>query len=79
MWQTRRGSNAWIGIVALSLLSFVSISSADTGDEALLKQAQSIFGSLPRVMASGKNPITPEKVKLVKYSFTRHEFRWTGR
>ncbi len=69
MWQTRRGSNAWIGIVALSLLSFVSISSADTGDEALLKQAQSIFGSLPRVMASGKNPITPEKVKLGKVLF----------
>jgi len=35
----------------------------------LLKQAKQIFGPLPQVMLSEKNPITPEKVRLGKMLF----------
>jgi cytochrome c peroxidase len=38
----------------------------DNGGEDLLKQAKNIFGPLPQVMSSDKNPTTPEKVKLGK-------------
>jgi len=56
-------------IIIISILIFAGISSGSNGDEALLSQAKSIFGALPHVMTSEKNPITPEKVKLGKILF----------
>jgi len=56
-------------IMAFLFLFFSTLLFADTGEEALLKQAKSIFGPLPQVMSSEKNPITPEKVKLGKILF----------
>jgi cytochrome c peroxidase len=56
-------------VIVISILIFSGISSGSSGDEDLLKQAKSIFGPLPQVMTSEKNPITPEKVKLGKILF----------
>jgi cytochrome c peroxidase len=56
-------------MIILSLLSFAGSLRADRGDEDLLKQAKQIFGPLPQVMSSEKNPITPEKVRLGKILF----------
>ena len=56
-------------ILFVFVLSFAGISLASNGDEDLLKQAKQIFGPLPQVMLSEKNPITPEKVKLGKILF----------
>jgi len=56
-------------IVAISILSFAGITLASNGDEDLLNQAKQIFGPLPKVMSSEKNPITPEKVALGKMLF----------
>ena len=56
-------------IVVISILSFAGLSLASNGDEDLLKQAKQIFGPLPQVMSSEKNPVTPEKVKLGKILF----------
>ncbi len=50
--------------IIICILISSGISSGSNGDETLLKQAKSVFGPLPQVMTSGKNPITPEKVKL---------------
>ncbi len=55
--------------IIIIILICSGISSASNGDEALLKQAKNIFGPLPQVMTSDKNPITPEKVKLGKILF----------
>jgi cytochrome c peroxidase len=51
------------------LISFVHLSSAGISQEDPLQQANQTFGQLPKVMASDKNPITPEKVKLGKILF----------
>ena len=56
-------------IVVISILSFAGMSLASNGDEELLKQAKQIFGPLPQVMLSEKNPVTAEKVKLGKILF----------
>jgi cytochrome c peroxidase len=56
-------------IVVFFILSFTGMSLANDGKEALLKQAKKIFGPLPQVMSSEKNPVTPEKVKLGKILF----------
>ena len=56
-------------IIIISILIFPGVSSGSNGDEALLKQAKSIFGPLPQVMTSEKNPIIPEKVRLGKILF----------
>jgi cytochrome c peroxidase len=56
-------------ILFIFVLSFAGISLASNGDEDLLKQVKQIFGPLPQVMLSEKNPITPEKVKLGKMLF----------
>jgi cytochrome c peroxidase len=56
-------------IIVIWFLSFTGLLFAYNGDEALLKQAKNIFGSLPQVMPSEKNPVTPEKVKLGKILF----------
>jgi cytochrome c peroxidase len=53
-------------IVVISMLSFARISLGSNGDEELLKQANQIFGQLPKAIVSEKNPITLEKVKLGK-------------
>jgi len=65
MWKTKRGNGIMI-IVVLSLLSFGALLFADNGDGDLLKQANQIFGQLPKAIVSEKNPVTPEKVKLGK-------------
>ena len=69
--QKIRGGNRDVltTIIVLSLLSFTGLLIADNGDEDLLRQAKNIFGPLPQVMTSEKNPITPEKVKLGKILF----------
>jgi cytochrome c peroxidase len=56
-------------ILFVFVLFFAVKSLGSNGDEDLLKQAKQIFGPLPQVMFSEKNPITPEKVKLGKILF----------
>ena len=56
-------------IFSVLILSFAGISSGNNGDENLRKQANQIFGPLPKAMVSERNPITPEKVKLGKMLF----------
>jgi cytochrome c peroxidase len=56
-------------ILFIFVLFFAVKSLGSNGDEDLLKQAKQIFGPLPQVMFSEKNPITPEKVKLGKIIF----------
>ncbi len=59
-----------IKIIAFILVvSFAGTSLGSNGGEDLLNQAKQIFGSLPQVMVSDKNPGTPEKVKLGKLLF----------
>jgi cytochrome c peroxidase len=65
----RRDRGVSMTIMAFLFLFFSPLLFADTGEEALLKQAKSVFGPLPQVMSSEKNPITPEKVKLGKILF----------
>jgi cytochrome c peroxidase len=64
-----KNKNGIKAIIVISILIFSGTSSGSNGDEALLKQAKSIFGALPHLMTSEKNPITPEKVKLGKILF----------
>jgi len=56
-------------ILCLLIVCLAGSSFADNADEALLKQAKSVFGPLPQVITSEKNPVTPEKVKLGKILF----------
>jgi len=56
-----------IGII--SILIFARMSFASNADDILLTQAKQIFGLLPQVIGSEKNPVTPEKVKLGKILF----------
>jgi len=56
-------------IVAISILSFAGISLRSNEDENLRKQANQIFGPLPKAVVSEKNPITHEKVNLGKILF----------
>jgi len=65
----RRGRDVLTTMIVLSLLSFTGPLCADNGDGDLLKQAKQIFGPLPKVMSSEKNPATPEKVELGKMLF----------
>ena len=65
----RRDKGVSMSIMAFLFSFFSTLLFADTGEEALLKQAKSIFGPLSQVMSSEKNPITPEKVKLGKILF----------
>jgi cytochrome c peroxidase len=64
------GMSNWIkGLVVVSVLSFSIPSSGGNDDEGLLKKAMQIFGPLPQVMVSEKNPVTPEKVELGRILF----------
>ena len=59
-----------IKIILFGFVLFFAVRSlGGNGDEDLLKQAKQIFGPLPKVMSSDKNPVTPEKVKLGKILF----------
>jgi cytochrome c peroxidase len=70
MNKIRGGIRDWIKVIAfVSILSFSTLSLGKNEDEDLLKKATQIFGSLPQVMLSEKNPVTPEKVKLGKILF----------
>jgi cytochrome c peroxidase len=70
MGRKKIGSNPILRmILSFLIVCFAGSSLADSGDEELLKQAKQIFGPLPQVMSSEKNPITPEKVKLGKMLF----------
>ncbi len=53
----------------ISILFFSGMSLGANGDKDLLEQAKQIFGPLPKVMTSEKNPVTPSKVKLGKTLF----------
>jgi cytochrome c peroxidase len=55
--------------IAIFVLSLIYISASSNGQENLLQLANQAFGQLPKVMASDKNPITPEKAKLGKMLF----------
>jgi cytochrome c peroxidase len=78
MFQTRRApvqkirkgnGDILATVVVLLLISLTGLLFADDGDVDLLKKAKNIFGPLPQVMLSEKNPVTPEKVKLGKMLF----------
>jgi cytochrome c peroxidase len=70
MVKIKRGNKDTIKvIVVISILSFAIMSLDSNGDENLVNQAKQIFGSLPQVILSEKNPVTPEKVKLGKILF----------
>ena len=56
-------------ILFVFVLFFAVKSPGGNEDENLLKEANKIFGPLPKAMVSEKNPITPEKVKLGKILF----------
>lgn len=56
-------------LIITTLSFFASLSSAEDMDGRLLKQAQQLFSPLPKVMESGQNPVTPEKVNLGKILF----------
>src|SRR5271157_5715070 len=60
-----------IGILGAALvpLFFVGLSYGADLDQQTLKQAQQLFGHLPKVMESEQNPVTPEKVRLGKILF----------
>ncbi len=70
MGRKKIGSNPILRmILSFLIVCFAGSSLAESGEEELLKQAKQIFGPLPQVMLSEKNPITPEKVKLGKILF----------
>jgi cytochrome c peroxidase len=56
-------------VLFVFILLFAVKSLGSNGDESLLKQAKQIFGPLPQMMFSEKNPVTPEKVNLGKILF----------
>ena len=56
-------------MVFILVLSFGGVSLGSGDDEDLLAQGRQIFGSLPQVIVSEKNPITHGKVKLGKILF----------
>jgi cytochrome c peroxidase len=55
--------------IVIFISSLLYISSNGNGQVDLFQQANQTFSQLPKVMASDKNPITPEKVKLGKLLF----------
>jgi cytochrome c peroxidase len=69
--QRATGGNSGVPAIAAIVLalSLAGLLFAHDGDKDLLKQAKDIFGPLPKVMTSGKNPVTPEKVTLGKELF----------
>jgi len=70
MQKIRRGKgDIYVTVVVLLLISLTGLLFADDGDADLLRKAKNIFGPLPQVMLSEKNPVTPEKVKLGKILF----------
>jgi cytochrome c peroxidase len=70
MQKTKRGNGGILAtVVVLLLISLTGLLFADDGDVDLLRKAKNIFGPLPQVMLSEKNPVTPEKVKLGKILF----------
>jgi len=70
MQRVTRGRGGMVTIIlVLGLLFSSGLVFADNAAEDVLKQARQIFGPLPQVMTSDKNPITPEKVVLGKILF----------
>jgi len=70
MGKIKRGYKTTLKTVLfLLIVCFAGSSISNNGNEDLLKQAKQIFGPLPQVMLSEKNPVTPEKVKLGKILF----------
>src|SRR5512138_3826753 len=55
--------------LALAAVIGACAGQAARGDGALLKQARDLFGTLPEVMASPDNPVTPDKVALGRMLF----------
>jgi cytochrome c peroxidase len=53
----------------IMIVLLLTLSSAGRGEERLLSQARQVFGLLPQVIVSEKNPVTPEKVDLGKMLF----------
>lgn len=56
-------------LVIAFVLFFAFVTLAESVDDDLAKQAKQVFGQLPKVIESDKNPVTPEKVKLGKILF----------
>ncbi len=63
----KRRSLAVTLVTFLALIAYLPAGAAP--DDTLLKQAKQAFGALPSVMASERNPVTPEKVALGKILF----------
>ena len=56
-------------VLFLLVVGFPNLSFGGSPEEDLIKRVKQIFSPLPQVMASEKNSITPEKVKLGKILF----------
>jgi cytochrome c peroxidase len=79
MVRTKMGNRQKLrGMVFIAILFCAGMSLGANGDEDLLKQAKQIFGPLPQVMTSEKNPVTPEKVKLGKILFYENRISVDG-
>jgi cytochrome c peroxidase len=77
--RTKMGNRQKLrGMVFIAILFCAGMSLGANGDEDLLKQAKQIFGPLPQVMTSEKNPVTPEKVKLGKILFYENRISVDG-
>jgi len=61
-------------VLFLLVVCFAVSSLADNGGEGLLKQAKQIFGPLPQVMLSEKNPITPKRLDWGRCFFMKRGF-----
>ncbi len=69
MGKIKSGYKTLKMVSSLLIVCFAGSSLGDSGDEDLLKQANQLFGPLPKAMVSEKNTITPEKVKLGEILF----------
>ena len=70
----RRGLH---GILIIALFAAASVSGVSAEDEVFI-QATRVFRPLPMVMASEKNPVTPEKVALGKMLFYENRISIDG-
>lgn len=64
-----KNENSLRTLGVIIFLFFAHLSLAADANEPLLIKAQQLFGALPPVIVSEKNPVTPEKVKLGKILF----------
>jgi cytochrome c peroxidase len=70
MEKITRGQRPLLGIIlVLAAVCLAGLSLGASRDDDVWRQAKQLFGPLPQIMSSEKNPITPEKVTLGKMLF----------